>query len=140
MRTAIAGRSIPGFERAQIVGDAFRQHRNDAVRKVHRIASRLRLAVECRAGPHVMRDVGDRHRDDIAAGICRVAVSDRMDRVVVVLGIGRIDGDERDLPPVLAAGEIDRARCFRFRDGSARERVRDAVGVNRDQAHGALGS
>ena len=52
-----------------------------------------------------MRDVGDGDRDDMAAGIVRIGVGPGVDRVVVILGIDRIDGDERQLPPVLAAGE-----------------------------------
>ena len=54
-------------QRAQIVGDALRQHRHDAVGEVDRVAARQRFAVERRSRPHIMRYVGDRHRDDMTA-------------------------------------------------------------------------
>ena len=57
-----------------------------------------------------------------------------MNRVVVVLGVGRIDGDERQVAPVLAAFQRRRPRGFRFGDERAAEGVRNAVGVDRDQA------
>ena len=88
------------FERAQrteVVGDALRQHRHDAVGKVDRIAALERGAVERRAGPHIMRHVGDSDTDDVTARIARVGVGLGMDGVVMVLGVRRVDGDERDL-------------------------------------------
>ncbi len=90
------GAILAGPQRAQIVGDALRQHRHDAVGEIDRVAAHERLAVERGARPHVMGDVGDRDADDEAAGIFR----DRgrgvgVHGVVVILGVGRIDGDER---------------------------------------------
>ena len=61
-----------------------------------------------------------------------------MDRVVVVLGIGRIDGDERQLAPILPAGEPGRDGGFRLLQHGRREDVRNAVGVDGDQADRAL--
>jgi hypothetical protein len=40
--------------------------------------------------------------DDVAARIGRVRSGSAWTGVVVVLGVGRIDGDERDVAPVLA--------------------------------------
>ena len=57
-------------QRAQIVGDALRQHRHDAIGEIDRIAAVQRLAIERRALPHIMGDVGDGDTDDMAAGIC----------------------------------------------------------------------
>ena len=34
-----------------------------------------------------------------------IGIGDGVNRVVVVLGVGRIDGDERHLAPILAAGQ-----------------------------------
>jgi hypothetical protein len=48
----------------------------------------------------------------MAAGIAGVGVRFGMDRVVMVLGVGRIDGDQRNVPPVLAALEGDLAGLF----------------------------
>ena len=100
------GAVLARLERAQIVGDALRQHRHDAVGEVDGVAAQQRLAVERRARRDVMGDVGDGDVDDEAAGILGVGVGPRKDRVVVVLGVDRIDGDERHLAPVLAAVEV----------------------------------
>ena len=97
-----------------------------------------RLAVHRRAGPHVVGDIGDRDADDEAAGIFRVGIGHGMHGVVVVLGVGRIDGDERQLAPILAAGERRRHGGLRLRSTAARKDVRDAVGVDGDQADRAL--
>ena len=64
-------------QRAQIVGDALRQHRHDAVGKIDRIAALERGAIERRARPHIMRDVGDGDADDMAAAIARVGIGHR---------------------------------------------------------------
>ena len=96
-------------QRAQIVGDALRQHRHDAVGEIDRVAALQRLAVERRAGPDIGRDIGDRDGDDDAAGVVRVAVGLGVDGVVMVLGVGRIDGDQRQVAPVLAARRASRA-------------------------------
>ena len=125
-------------QRAKIVGDALRQHRHDAVGKIDRIAALERFAIERRARPHIMRDVGDGDADDVAAGIARVGVGHGMDGVVVILGVGRIDGDERHVAPILAACERRGPRGFRFGEHRARKDVRDAVGVDRDQADRAF--
>ena len=58
--------------------------------------------------------------------------------VIVILGVGRIDGDEGDEPPVLAAGKAGGLRRRRFRQHIAVEGIGDAMGVDRDQAHRAL--
>ncbi len=65
-------------------------------------------------GRHVGGDVGDGDGDDVAAGVAWVGVGLGVDRVVMVLGVGRVDGDERDVPPVLAALERDLAGLLGF--------------------------
>ena len=63
-----------------------------------------------------------------------------MHRVVVVLGVGRVDGDERQRPPVLARrGEADGTRRLGFLERGGRKNMRDVVGRERDEAHRALG-
>ncbi len=127
------------LQRAQIVGNAFRQHRHDAVRKINRIAALERFAIERRARAHVMGDVGDRDRDDMAAAIVRIGVRLGIDRVVVILGVGRVDGDQRDLAPVLAAArQVGGFRGLGFGDHLARKHMRNVVRMNRDQADGLL--
>jgi hypothetical protein len=55
-------------------------------------------------------------------------------RVVVILGIRRIDGDQRDVAPVLAPLQIGRLRRFGFALCRGAELQRDVVRVDRDQA------
>ena len=85
-----------------------------------------------------MRDVGDGDGDDMAAGILRIGIGYGMHRVVVILGVGRIDGDEGHVAPVLAAGQRRRARRLGFVEHRARKRMRNVVGMDGDQADGAL--
>ena len=103
-------------QRAEVVRDALRQHRHDAVGEIDRIAALERLPVERRAGPDVSGDVGDRDGDDEAARVLGIGIGRGVDRVVVVLGVGRIDGDERQRAPVLArrASRTGRAASASF--------------------------
>ena len=57
-----------------------------------------------------------------------------MNRVVVILGVGRIDGDERQLAPVLAALQRRGLCRFGLAQRGGRKRLRNLVGVDRDQA------
>ena len=82
-------------EGAEIVGNPFRQHRNNPIREIHRIPTLLSLPIESSPGTHVGGDVRDRHRRDKTALVVRVLVRDRVDSVVMVLGIGGVDGDQR---------------------------------------------
>ena len=97
-------------QRAEIVGDALGQHRHHAIGEIHRIAARQRVTVQRRARPHIEGDVGDRDMDDVAALVVRIGIGRGMHRVVMILGVGRIDGDERQLAPVLAALQRRRLR------------------------------
>ncbi len=138
MRTASAARSSFGAQRAQIVGDALGQHRHHAVGEIDRIAAHERLAVERRAGRDVMSDVGDGDGDDEAACVAGAVVRRGMHRVVMILGVGRIDGDERQAAPILAAGELRRLCAVRLTQRVGAEHLRDRMGVDRDQADRAL--
>ena len=121
----------PVFERAQraeVVRDALGQHRHDPVGEIDRVAAFQRLAVERRPGPHIGGDVGDGDGDDKAAGIGRVGVGLGVDGVVVVLGVRRVDGDQRQLPPVLARRrEAGGARGLGLFQRGGREHMRDMV-------------
>ena len=121
-------------QRAQIVGDAFGQHRHHAIREIHRVAALQRLAIQRRARPHIEGDIGDRDGDDVAAFIVGIGVRLGMDRVVMVLGVGRIDGDQRQVAPVFAARERCRLAPLRLRATRPEEGLRNFVGVDRDQA------
>jgi hypothetical protein len=99
-----------------------------------------RLAVERRTDGHVVRDVRDRHGDDEAACVFRIGVGLGEHRVVVVLGVDRIDRDQRQLAPVLApAFEPRRLRGLGFGQRLAAKHMRNLVRVDRDQADRALG-
>ena len=132
---AILGRT----QRAQIVGNALGQHRHDAVGEIDRIAALLGFLVERGARAHVMRDVGDRDGEDEAAGIGRVRIRRRMDRVVVVPGVGRIDGHERKIAPVLPMGHGRGPRGLGVGERGRRKHMRDVVRGERDEADRALG-
>src|SRR5262249_30713068 len=54
-------------------------------------------------------------------------------------GVDRVDGDERQLAPILAGVEGGRASGFGLGQGLAPEHVRNAVRMDRDHAHGAFG-
>ncbi len=51
-----------GIERTQPVGQHLRQHRNDPVGEVRRVAAEVGLVVQRGAGAHVGRYVGDTHQ------------------------------------------------------------------------------
>ncbi len=89
-----------------------------------------------------MRDVGDGDADDVAAAIARIVVRHGVHGIVVVLGIGRIDGDEGHFAPVLTqiltSPERRRTRSVCFFDHAARKYMRDVVGMDCDQADGAF--
>src|SRR5262249_40199891 len=59
-------------------------------------------------------------------------------RVVVVLGVRRIDGDEGDVAPVFTASEARRPHRSGLFNHLGRKDMRDAVGVDRDHAHRPL--
>ena len=90
-------------QRTQIVGDALRQHRHDAIREVDRVAAQQRVAIQRRSRPHVKRDVGDGDVNDVATLVSGIVVRHRVHSVVVILGVRRVDGDQRNIAPVLAA-------------------------------------
>jgi len=87
-----------------------------------------------------MRDVGDGDADDGAAGVVGIVIGRGVHRIIVILGVRRIDGNERQGAPVLAAGKSCWFCRFRFGDGRGGEDVRDRVGMDGDQAHRALGA
>ena len=65
-----------------------------------------------------MGDVGDGDGDDEAAAVVGGGVGLGMHRVVVILGVGRIDGDQRQFAPVLAVGQRRGLGGFRLIESS----------------------
>jgi hypothetical protein len=125
-------------QRAQIVGDALRQHRHDAIGEVDRVAADECLAIKPGARSHIMGDVRDRDAQHMAAGIGGIGVGFGVHRVVVILGVGRVDGDERHVAPVLAPGKLGRPRGVGLLDHVMGKHVANAVRRDRDQADGAF--
>src|SRR5690606_29442691 len=54
-------------------------------------------------------------------------------------GVCRIDGDQRDVPPVLAPAQRDFLRLVRLLEHAAREAIGDLEVVDGDEAHRPLG-
>ena len=96
------------------------------------------FAVDLGLRSHEVGDVGNGDIQDKAAGVLGVNVGNRVDGVVVVAGIDRVDGDERQGAQIGAAGKSRRFKGFAFGDDAFGEVVGDAVGVDRDQADLAL--
>ena len=68
----------------------------------------------------------------------RVGVWFRPHRIVAVAGIGRIDGDEGQVPQVLAALQVGLLRRLSLAQHGIREGVGNAMGVDGDEARRAL--
>ena len=68
-------------------------------------------------GAHIGGDIGDGDGEHEAALVIRVRIGLRMDRVIVILGVGGVDGDEGQIAPVLAQIHRRLAGAFGFRDG-----------------------
>ena len=128
MRTARAGAVLALAQRAEVVGDALRQHRHDAVGEIDRVAALQRLAVERRARPHIMGDVGDGDDDDEAAAVARVGVGLGVDRVVVILASAGSMVTSGISPPVLAAPRVGRLAARRPRVDAPAGRRRECRG------------
>ena len=126
-------------QRTQIVRDALRKHRHDAVGEIDRIAADQRVAIERRPRPYIKRDIRDRNADDEAALIGWVLIRLGIDGVVMVLRIRRIDRHQRHVTPVLAALQRRRFGGFGLFNRAWRKRLRNFVAVDRDQADGFFG-
>ena len=138
MRTARQARGSLSLQRAEIVGDALGQHRHDAVREIDRVAALPRFLVERAAGPHIGGDVGDGDDHHPAAAIGGVGIGFGPDRIVMVARVGGIDGDERQVPQILAALELGLLGRLGLGKHGFGKAVGDAVGMDGDQARHLL--
>ena len=89
-------------EGAKTVGKLFGQHRNDRADEVGGIAASLSLAVERGPGADVAGHVGDVDADLGLAGGRELV----RERVVEVFGVVGVDGENRQLAVVEAAGRV----------------------------------
>ena len=87
---------------AELVGELFREHGHGAVHQVDGGAAGLGLDVHGSARFHVVGDVGDM---DAHLEVAVVQLAEGQG-VVVVLGVGRVDGEGEGLAEVLAAGAV----------------------------------
>ena len=89
-------------QRAELVREALGQHRDGTVHQVDRRAALDGLVVDRRVGMHVVRDVGNVHAHLPDA----VAYAAHRERVVEVLGVGRVDGEGRHGAEVAARVDL----------------------------------
>ncbi len=122
------------LERAGIGAEHFGQHRHHAVGEIDRIAALARLLVDLAARADIEADIGD--RDHGTETVLPVGL--RPDRIVMVAGVGRVDGDDRQRAQVFAVFLAQWKFCgaFGLVEHLFGEGVRDAVFVDRDQAEG----
>ena len=71
-------------------------------------------------------------------GLFGIGIGRGVHRVVVILGVHRIDGDERKLAPILTAGKAGGLCGLGFGERVAAEEVRNAMGVDGDEADRAF--
>ena len=77
------------LERAQLITQLLRQHRDDAIHEIGRVAAAARLLVQCALRRHVMGHVGNVHPQSPAPTLN----SFQRDRVVKIPRVHRVDGD-----------------------------------------------
>ena len=78
------------IQRTQPVRQLFRQHRNHPSREIHRVAAVAPFMVERAARLHIVRHIGDRDDQPVAAPL-PLAIH----RIVEILGSFAVDGDQR---------------------------------------------
>ncbi len=96
-----------GLERAELVAQRLRQHRNDAIHEVRRVPAPARLDIERAAGLHVMRHIRDVHPQPPAIRPRPLQTNG----IVEILRVVRIDRDD----PVTTA--IHAPLAIAWRDG-----------------------
>ena len=104
--TARQGRSTPSFSEHRSADKFLRQHRHHAVGEIGAVAALEGFPVQRRAGRDVMGDIGDGDQRDMTAGIGGIVIRPRPHRIVMVAGVGRIDGDQRDGAQIGAAARV----------------------------------
>ena len=131
------GPVLAGPERAQIVGQRFRQHGDDPVREIGRIAAIMGAHVERTVRAHVPGDVGDGDNQVPAILVGRVVIRLRPHGIVEVARILVVHGDQRGMAQVLTAHQRRRRRPSRLNERVGRKFRGDAAAVDRDQARRA---
>ena len=129
-----------GVERTQAVAEFFRQHRDDAARKVHAGGTVVRVHVDRAVRLDVVADIGNGHQQAPAVGLLAPAGDHgglAIHRVVEVACVFAVDGAQRHVGQVHPARLVRRlhrvGQRARLGHGGGRELVRHAV-----LAHGDL--
>ena len=123
---------LVGHERTESVRQRFRQHRQHAVRKVDRRAALARFAIERRARPHVVPDVGDRN-DQPSSHRSRVRTRRRRrSRAHPRRRSSREPAARRSSRPAMALAGMRASVRLRFGEHLGAETRRQAVRVDRD--------
>ena len=97
--TTVAELLLVGSQRADEVAQSLGQHRDGAIDEIDARGAPLRLLVDDVAILHVVAHVGDVHTHLPAVALQRLDAQ----RVVEVLGVGRVDGAGPGIAEVLAA-------------------------------------
>ena len=97
-----------------------------------------RFLVERASWLHVGGDVGDGDHDHPAAFVLGIGVRFGPHRVVAVAGVHGIDGDEGQMPQILAAFQVGLFRRVSLAQHGFREGIGNAVGMNGDEARRPL--
>ena len=121
-------------QRAQIIRQSFGQHRHNAVGHVNRIAAFARFDIHLAGRFYIGRDIGNRHPNNIAALIVRVGFGKY--RIVMVAGIGRVNGDKGQGGQVFAPCRIGFCHGFGFGHHRIGENSRQTLLGNRDKRKG----
>ena len=98
-----------GPQRAKFVAEPFGQHRHRAIDQIDRCAAGFGFGIDDRARTHIVRDIGDVNAD-LPQSLSGLA--DRQ-RIVEILGIGRIDRKGRHGAEVAPFGIVLLRDCLR---------------------------
>ena len=90
-----------------------------------------RLAVERAAGPHIMRNIGDRDDDMPAAAVLRVVVRLGPHRIVEIARILAVDRDQCEVAQIGAVPKLNGLGAGGFGQGLVRKLGRDLKCRNR---------
>jgi hypothetical protein len=118
---------LTGVERDEALRERARQHRKAEAREVVARPARQRLAQERRAVRDVVRRVGDRIEQPIAAGGAR-----DVERLIEIERVRPVDGHERDRAEIFESAVVDAGLAEEARDLGADllgERVAQTLGA-----------
>ena len=87
---------------------------------------------------HIVSDVSDRDRDDEPPRVLGIGIVCRMHGVIVILGIRRIDCDQREVAPILPSRNRRGRSRLRLLQRRCWKNVRNGMGMDRNQAYGSL--